>query len=257
VWIHSEWLHLCAALGATRGPGREKHLPPIHPGKRIVALAMAVHSSLGFAMGHHGSEPPHLICRRFLLGDAVAGERVLDVGCGEGQLVKALIGLGCAVVATEIQPSLVAAGLAGGLDVRSGRAEALPFEDNSFDRVLCSVVVPYTDERLAVSELARVVKPGGQVQATYHGVGYALQQIVLSNRIAVRLFGARTLLNTYYYWATGRRLPGFWGDTLCQGTKRLASYYRPLGVIVERELIVDSVGKYPRFICHQLRKVAA
>jgi len=168
--------------------------------------------------------------------------------------MQELTRIGCRVVGTEIGTQLIDSGLAEGLDVRSGLAEDLPFENNSFDRVLCSVVLPYTDERRAVSEWARVIKPGGRVFASYHGVGYALRQIFRPKNIPMHVYGMRTLLNTYCYWATGRRLPGFLGDSLCQGKKQLGAYYRSSGLELERELVVDSFGNYPHFLCHQLRK---
>lgn len=168
--------------------------------------------------------------------------------------MQELTRIGCHVVGTELGSQLIDSGLAEGLDVRPGLAEKLPFENNSFDRVLCSVVVPYTDERRAVSEWARVIKPGGRVLASYHGVGYALHQILRTKNFRGRFYGIRTLLNTYCYWTTGRRLPGFLGDSLCQGMKRLSVYYRSSGLELERQLVVDSIGNYPRFLCHQLRK---
>ena len=199
-------------------------------------------------------EFPHVVCRRFLLSDSLGGERVLDVGCGHGELMRELLSLGCAVVGTEVTPQLIDSGRAAGLDVRPGPAEKLPFENNSFDRLQCSVVLPYTDERQAVAEWARVLKPGGTVYASYHGIGYALHQILRSKTLRPRIYGMRTLLNTWCYWTTGRRLPGFLGDSLCQGMKRLSVYYRSSGLQLERELVVASVAGYPRFLCHQLRK---
>jgi SAM-dependent methyltransferase len=50
----------------------------------------------------------------------------------------------------------------GGLDVRLGRAEKLPFEDNSFDTVFCFfTVLNMCDYRKAAAEMARVLRPGG------------------------------------------------------------------------------------------------
>lgn len=199
-------------------------------------------------------ELPHVVCRRFLVSDAVPGERVLDVGCGRGELMKEFASIGCVVSGTEIGPQLIDLGLAKGLDVRRGPAENLPFESNSFDRVLCSVVLPYTDEPRAVAEWARVIKPGGRIFASYHGVGYALHQIFRPKKFHKRIYGARTLLNTWSYWVTGQRLPGFLGNSLCQGKKQLDTYYNSSGLELERELVVDTFASYPRFLCHQLRK---
>jgi SAM-dependent methyltransferase len=166
--------------------------------------------------------------------------------------MKEFIRIGCSVVGTEIAPQLIDLARAEGRDVRRGFAEDLPFENSSFDRVLCSVVVPYTDERKTVSEWARVIKPGGRIYASYHGIGYPLYQIAWTK--GHRIHGMRTLLNACCYWVTGRRLPGLLGDSLCQSSRRLGRYYNDLGLELDRELVVAPFVSYPRFLCHQLRK---
>src|SRR6266567_802297 len=89
------------------------------------------------------AEPPYVVCRRFLTSGARSGELTLDVGCGSGDLMAELSKLGCKVVGTEIDPALIDACCARGLDVREGKAESLPFAGESYDRIVCSVVVPY------------------------------------------------------------------------------------------------------------------
>ncbi len=52
-----------------------------------------------------------------------------------------------------------------------GRAESLPVDDESFDVVLCTQVLEHCDEpELVVAELRRVLRPGGRVLASTHGV---------------------------------------------------------------------------------------
>src|SRR3954454_24973292 len=62
------------------------------------------------------------------------GERILDLGCGDGALTEKLVAAGCAVVGVDQSPELVAAALARGLEVRQADGQALPFEDE-FDAV--------------------------------------------------------------------------------------------------------------------------
>lgn len=99
-----------------------------------------------------------------------AGERALDVGCGPGALTARLVErLGVdAVVGVDPSAWFVAAVRARfpGLDVREGRAEALPFADGSFDAVLAQLVVHFMDDPVAgLREMGRVARPGATVAA--------------------------------------------------------------------------------------------
>ena len=105
------------------------------------------------------------------LADVGVGGRVLDVGCGPGALTAELVRrLGPAAV-TAVDPSeaFVAAARARqpGVDVRSASAEALPFEDDSFDAALASLVVHFMRDPVAgLREMARVTRPDGVVAAS-------------------------------------------------------------------------------------------
>ena len=97
-------------------------------------------------------------------------ERALDVGCGPGALTAELVQhLGqAAVCAIDPAPSFVAAARARfpGVDVRTGRAEELPFPDASFDIALAQLVVHFmSDPVRGLTEMARVTRPGGWVAA--------------------------------------------------------------------------------------------
>jgi SAM-dependent methyltransferase len=99
-----------------------------------------------------------------------AGQRVLDVACGSGNLTIPAARTGASVVGLDLVPSLLAAaarwadqeGVAVTLD--EGNAEALPYADGAFDVVLSMFGVMFAarPERV-VAELARVTRPGGQV----------------------------------------------------------------------------------------------
>lgn len=193
-------------------------------------------------------------CRRLLLRDVHAGDRVLDVGCGQGELLREYAARGCRVAGVEVCPQLVAELRAEGLDVQLGTAEQLPFRDGDFDRIVCSVVIPYTDEREAIREWSRVLRPGGVALATYHGLGYGCNYLLRGDSFKRRIYGARMLANTGYYRWTASRLPGFWGDTLCQTPGRLQTYYQAAGLILESEEVMDLCCGQPRFFGHVLRK---
>lgn len=194
-------------------------------------------------------------CREFLLADVGPGVSVLDVGCGDGELMSELAARGCSVSGVEIDRVLVEACQISGLQVTEGRAEDLPVADASIDLIVCSVVLPYTDERRAVAEWARVLKPGGAVNAILHGVGYGLDYLFHGPGWKRRFYGFRMLANTIFYGLFGRRLPGFVGDTLCQTRRRMKSYYRISGLALEREHVVAVLMGAPKFLCHRVVKI--
>lgn len=96
------------------------------------------------------------------------GGRILDVGCGEGGLVRFLTREGARVVGLECSAvQLHRAGAAPRLGEESyvfGQGEDLPFEDRSFDAVVFSNslhhVAPARMDR-ALTEAGRVLRPGG------------------------------------------------------------------------------------------------
>lgn len=99
-----------------------------------------------------------------------AGERVLDVAAGTGNAAVAAARRGARVVASDLTPRMLelgrvrseAEGLA--IDWVEADAEALPFADGRFDRVLSSFGVMFAPRpELAAGELFRVVRPGGTV----------------------------------------------------------------------------------------------
>ncbi len=96
------------------------------------------------------------------------GHSALDVGCGPGALTNVLVdrlGTG-SVSACDPSPPFVTecASRCVGVDVREGRAEAIPFGDETFDAALAQLVLHFvSDPALAAGELRRVVRPGGVV----------------------------------------------------------------------------------------------
>ncbi len=100
------------------------------------------------------------------------GDRVLDVGCGTGSLTFALpeIANVAAVTGIDLTEPFVEFARAHNTDPRisfqSADARVLPFEDNSFDRAFSMLVLQFIpDAAGAVTEMRRVVRPGGTVTA--------------------------------------------------------------------------------------------
>jgi SAM-dependent methyltransferase len=102
-----------------------------------------------------------------------AGDHVLDIAAGDGNVAVAAARTGARVTASDLTPSLVAAGRARtaalGLDVRwdEADAEALPYADASFDAATSAFGLMFAPRpELALAEAFRVVRPGGTVGLT-------------------------------------------------------------------------------------------
>lgn len=99
------------------------------------------------------------------------GTRVLDAGCGRGEVLLAcasagadVAGLDYSEAAVEITQEVLS-GVAGA-DVRRGDVTALPWDDHSFDAILFGDVIEHLDPDQAVAairELRRVLRPGGRL----------------------------------------------------------------------------------------------
>ena len=102
--------------------------------------------------------------------DVHSGQKLLDVAAGNGNASLAAARRWCDVVATDYVPSLLerarerAAAERLNIEFREADAEALPFQDGSFDVVVSTFGVMFTpDQDRAAAELIRVCKPGGKI----------------------------------------------------------------------------------------------
>jgi SAM-dependent methyltransferase len=102
--------------------------------------------------------------------DLRAGQRVLDVAAGNGNVSLAAARRWCDVVATDYVPALLVRARERAeaerlpITIREADAEALPFEDGSFDVVVSTFGVMFTpDQERAASELLRVCRKGGKI----------------------------------------------------------------------------------------------
>lgn len=113
---------------------------------------------------------PALGARLVQLADAQPGDEVLDVAAGTGNAALPAARTGASVTALDITPSLLSAGSerarAAGLTIDwvAGDAQAMPFADAQFDRVLSCVGVQFcADPDAAATELLRVCRPSGRI----------------------------------------------------------------------------------------------
>jgi trans-aconitate methyltransferase len=99
------------------------------------------------------------------------GERILDLGCGDGVLTLALARLGCDVVGVDSSPEQIAAAQGLGLDARVGSGERLEFS-NEFDAVFSNAALHWmkrADE--VIQGVLAALKPGGRFVGELGGHG--------------------------------------------------------------------------------------
>jgi SAM-dependent methyltransferase len=103
--------------------------------------------------------------------DPRPGERILDLGAGDGVLTEALVRRGAGVVAVDASPSMVEAARARGLDARVGDGESLAF-DRAFDAVFSNAALHWMRRPGAVARgVFRALTPGGRFVAECGGHG--------------------------------------------------------------------------------------
>jgi ubiquinone/menaquinone biosynthesis C-methylase UbiE len=97
------------------------------------------------------------------------GARVLEAGCGTGMILKDVAPHARSAVGLDLSPGMLEGARARGLDVVQGSITHLPFPDGEFDLAYSFKVLAHV-ERIgdAMSELARVVRPGGHVLAEFY-----------------------------------------------------------------------------------------
>jgi SAM-dependent methyltransferase len=97
------------------------------------------------------------------------GERILDLGCGDGALTEKLIAAGAEVVAVDAAPDMVAAARAKGIDARVVPGQSLAF-DREFDAVFSNAALHWMQPPEAVLVgVYRALKPSGRFVAEMGG----------------------------------------------------------------------------------------
>jgi trans-aconitate methyltransferase len=101
--------------------------------------------------------------------DPQPGERILDLGCGDGVLTEKIAAIGATVVAVDAAPDMVAAAKARGLDARVVPGQSLAFE-REFDAVFSNAALHWMRPQEAVLDgVRRALKPGGRFVAEMGG----------------------------------------------------------------------------------------
>ncbi|HVZ83647.1 MAG TPA: class I SAM-dependent methyltransferase [Terracidiphilus sp.] len=133
---------------------------------------------------------------------AQLGERILDVGCGDGQLSAKLAATGAQIQGVDASPEMIAAARGRGIAVRQGSAESLPFEESEFDAVFSNAALHWVRGQDAMmAEVHRVLKPGGRFVAEMGGQGN-IAAIRIALIAALERHGLGDLENEVNYYPT-------------------------------------------------------
>ena len=165
-----------------------------------------------------------------------AGKKVLDVGCGPGNLLvalsadtpKFLVGVDVDTIFLSFGRSqvekLIKKSASSPTLLRAARP-TLPFADASFDLVTCFLVMPHvSDDRGTLTELARVLKPGGVLAISGHGLGFPLRYLR-----RFRLKPLQMYLASLIYRCTGKK----WIRNTLQSDRKMCDILKSIGVVPE------------------------
>ena len=129
--------------------------------------------------------------------DPQDGERILDLGCGEGSLTEKIVEAGATVVGIDASPEMIAGATARGLDARLMSAEHLPF-DREFDAVFSNAVLHWVrDHNAMLAGVHRALRPGGRFVAEFGGHGN-VAAIQVATRAVLARRGWKTDVRRYY-----------------------------------------------------------
>jgi ubiquinone/menaquinone biosynthesis C-methylase UbiE len=152
---------------------------------RVESFLMTDRSSTERARGLYDQYAPRYdrdtgIYERVMLGDgrswacSQAQGDVLEVAVGTGRNLP-FYPLGIRLVGVDLSPAMLAIArdracrLGVDVELREADAQALPFEDAGFDTVVCTLgLSSIPDDRAAVAQMYRVLRPGGQVRLMGH-----------------------------------------------------------------------------------------
>jgi SAM-dependent methyltransferase len=129
-----------------------------------------------------------------------AGERILDLGCGDGALTEKILASGASVVGVDAAPDMVDAARSRGLDVRLMEGGSLSF-DSEFDAVFSNAALHWmkSDPDAVIAAVARALKPGGRFVAEMGGHG-CIAAITIAIVAVMARYGvdARPLIPWYF-----------------------------------------------------------
>ena len=131
--------------------------------------------------------------------DAKPGERILDLGCGDGVLTAGLRDLGCDVIGVDTGPDMIEAASARGLDVRLVDGHQLSFRGD-FDAVFSNAALHWmVKPRLVLAGVWQALRPQGRFVAEFGGHGNVAAIVTAMRAIALTRGGDVDLAGPWFF----------------------------------------------------------
>jgi trans-aconitate methyltransferase len=128
-----------------------------------------------------------------------SGERVLDLGCGDGVLTAELKAAGADIVGVDSSPDFISSAIEKGLDAQLMDGQALSFE-NEFDAVFSNAALHWmTDAEAVVKGVHRALKPAGRFVAEFGGHGNVAAIATAMRAVCIRRGGDISLAAPWYF----------------------------------------------------------
>jgi trans-aconitate methyltransferase len=128
-----------------------------------------------------------------------SGERLLDLGCGDGALTEKLVAMGCSVVGIDGSPLQIEAARARGLDAHVGDGQALAVA-GPFDAVFSNAALHWMRSADAVIDgVWRLLRPGGRFVGEMGGDGCVAQIVAALETVLARRGVDGHALNPWYF----------------------------------------------------------
>lgn len=131
--------------------------------ERAIAQRFEEIADIGWFPDSLPADAPQLKAVREILQPR-RGLKILDAGCARGRFVQHMVATGADVYGVDITGAFIRAAKTNVPEAKfaQGSMSALPFADDAFDAVYCVEALQHLpDTARALSELARIIKPGG------------------------------------------------------------------------------------------------
>ncbi|MBA1419899.1 MAG: class I SAM-dependent methyltransferase [Epsilonproteobacteria bacterium] len=131
--------------------------------------------------------------------DPKEGERILDVGCGDGTLAVEMERRGAKVMGVDMSSEMVEACRANGIEAYVGSVTALPYEE-VFDAVFSNATLHWVkDAKLAVQNIAKSLKTDGRFVCEFGGEGNAFALVSTMEEVFAKHPEFGELDNPWYF----------------------------------------------------------